>query len=86
MGVRFYETTGAPLYGEWLNSHFLRLRKSELQHSFENNLITGYMFGPKLVTNDPEFGYLGAQIIEQNLSIYFLRMISSTFHLTLLMH
>lgn len=120
MGVRFDDTTGAPLYGEWLNSHFLRLRKSELQHSFENNLITGYMFGPKLVidcdyelsiietrkivwdifyaikavskqtfpfnimltgpfseackktmkqtmiSNDPELGYLGAQMIEQN--------------------
>ncbi|XP_053202327.1 mitochondrial ribonuclease P protein 1 homolog isoform X2 [Panonychus citri] len=49
MGVRFDSETGAPLYGEWLNSHFLRFRKAELTHSVDSNLISGYMFGPKIV-------------------------------------
>lgn len=49
MGIKFDPVTGAPIYGEWLNSHFTRLRKLEYRCSFVPNLLAAILYGPKIL-------------------------------------
>uniref|UniRef100_T1KU61 RNA (guanine-9-)-methyltransferase domain-containing protein 1 n=1 Tax=Tetranychus urticae TaxID=32264 RepID=T1KU61_TETUR len=49
MGLKFDPLTGAPIYGEWLNSHFTRLRHLEYRCSFIPNLLAAFLYGQKIL-------------------------------------
>ncbi|XP_053202326.1 mitochondrial ribonuclease P protein 1 homolog isoform X1 [Panonychus citri] len=86
LGIQFDPKTGAPQYGEWLNSHFIRIRQFEYRCSFFSNLLSSCLFGTRLIIDcDYDYDVISAKNVIHDLQKAFAhnRTAIEPFNLTL---